>query len=140
MEYLAVRCRSCEKEFAVERIGTASEVAPFRRPSFKASYTCPHCSATHDYVSDDLTLSAGSIEDNPNVALADHCEVSGGLLASSDQWQSSRRTSREISAESSPTRIPNRLMLMTVPAISTSSFETGQARQPSRRLKAPIQP
>ncbi len=30
MKYLAVRCRSCEKEFAVERIGTASAVAPFR--------------------------------------------------------------------------------------------------------------
>lgn len=62
MEYLAVRCRSCEKEFPVERIGSASEAAPFRRPSFKASYTCPHCYATHDYPSDDLTVSAGSTE------------------------------------------------------------------------------
>ena len=68
MKYLAVRCRSCEKEFTVERIGTASEVAPFRRPSFKASYTCPHCSATHDYVADDLTLSADSIEGKPRKA------------------------------------------------------------------------
>ena len=65
MDYLAVRCRSCEKEFEVERIGSASEAAPFRRPSFKASYTCPHCYATHDYSSDDLTVSAGSVEDKP---------------------------------------------------------------------------
>jgi hypothetical protein len=64
MECLAVRCRSCEKEFEVESIGSASEVAPFRRPSFKASYTCPHCYATHDYSSGDLMLSAGSMEDD----------------------------------------------------------------------------
>jgi len=64
MEYLAVRCRSCEKEFAVERIGSASEVAPFHRPSFKASYTCPHCYATDDYSSDDLMFLAGGIDDD----------------------------------------------------------------------------
>ncbi len=64
MEYLAVRCRSCEKEFVVESIGSASEGAPFRRPSFKASYTCPHCHATHDYSSGDLMLSAGSMEND----------------------------------------------------------------------------
>ena len=65
MEYLAVRCRSCEKEFAVERIGSAAEAAPFRRPSFKASYTCPHCHATHDYSSEDLMESAGRVEGAP---------------------------------------------------------------------------
>jgi len=63
MEYLAVRCRSCDKEFPVERIGSASEAAPFRRPSFKASYTCPHCYATDDYSSDDLMFLAGGTED-----------------------------------------------------------------------------
>ncbi len=64
MEHLAVRCSSCEKEFPVESIGSASEAAPFRRPSFKASYTCPHCHATHDYCSGDLMLSVGSMEDD----------------------------------------------------------------------------
>ncbi len=65
MECLAVRCRSCQKEFVVESIGRTSEAAPFRRPSFKASYTCPDCHATHDYTSGDLMLSAGSIANNP---------------------------------------------------------------------------
>ncbi len=61
MKQLAVRCRSCEREFPVERIGRASEAAPFRRPSFKASYTCPHCSVTHDYTSADLTPYEGDV-------------------------------------------------------------------------------
>ena len=50
--------------FAVESIGSASEAAPFRRPSFKASYTCPHCHVSHDYSSGDLMLSVGSMEDD----------------------------------------------------------------------------
>ena len=63
MENLAVRCRSCEAEFVVERINSAPEAAPFRRPSFKASYTCPQCDATHDYTSGDLTRCEGRVED-----------------------------------------------------------------------------
>ena len=62
MEYLAVRCRSCDGEFPVERITGPAEAAPFQRPSFKASYTCPHCYATDDYSSDDLLFLAGGIE------------------------------------------------------------------------------
>lgn len=66
MEHLAVWCKSCEKEFVVERIASAAEAAPFRRPSFKASYTCPHCAATHDYSSDDLTLYEGDVQGEPS--------------------------------------------------------------------------
>jgi len=41
----------------------------------------------------------------------------------------------EICPESSPTRIPDRLMLITFPANSTLSVETGHTRQLSRKLK-----
>jgi len=41
----------------------------------------------------------------------------------------------EICAESSPTRIPDRLMLITVPANSTLSVEARQTRQLSPKLK-----
>jgi hypothetical protein len=40
----------------------------------------------------------------------------------------------EICAESSPTRIPDRLLLITVPANSTLSVEAGQTRQLSPKL------
>ena len=62
MKYLAVRCRSCEKEFAVERLDSSRQAVQFRRLSFKASYTCPHCSATDEYTADDLTLYEGRPE------------------------------------------------------------------------------
>jgi hypothetical protein len=59
MEYLAVRCVACRREFPVERIDGNSQAVHFQRSSFRASYTCPHCNATSDYTRDDLMPSAG---------------------------------------------------------------------------------
>ena len=66
MKYLAVRCRSCEKEFAVERIDNIRQAIQFLRPSFRASYTCPHCGAAADYASVDLTHYDGDVESGPS--------------------------------------------------------------------------
>jgi hypothetical protein len=65
MKYLAVRCRGCEKEFAVERIDSIRQAVQFRRSSFKASYTCPHCSVTDEYTAGDLTSYEASMKDEP---------------------------------------------------------------------------
>ena len=66
MKYLAVRCRSCEKEFPVERIDSIREAVQFLRSSFKASYTCPRCGAADDYASVDLTHYDGDVESGPS--------------------------------------------------------------------------
>jgi hypothetical protein len=65
MKYLAVRCRNCEQEFPVERLDNSPQSVEFQRFSFKASYTCPHCSATHDSTADALAFYEASIKDEP---------------------------------------------------------------------------
>ena len=65
MEYLAVRCVDCRKEFAVERIDDRSQAIHFQRASFRASYTCPHCDAAHDYGFEDLMPFDGGVPLQP---------------------------------------------------------------------------
>jgi DNA-directed RNA polymerase subunit RPC12/RpoP len=72
MQYLSVRCRSCEKEFAVERVDSSRQAVQFRRSSFKASYICPRCGAAEDYGSEDLGLYDG--------------DVDGGSPATTPRW------------------------------------------------------
>ena len=60
MQYLAVRCVACQREFSVETIDGNSQAVHFQRPSFRASYTCPNCNATSDYTCDDLMPSETS--------------------------------------------------------------------------------
>jgi len=66
MDYLGVQCKSCGREFAVERVEKRSNAVAFSRPSFKASYTCPHCDQTHDYTSQDLEAYQGEADGEPD--------------------------------------------------------------------------
>ncbi len=50
------------RQFAAERIDQASREAPFRRPSFRASYTCPYCGIANEYTSEDMIGCTGTVE------------------------------------------------------------------------------